>query len=67
MTPARGIGANTALRDSALLGRNLVAAHRGEMSLQQAIHDYEVEMIKYGFAAVLRSRQGITFARMGRI
>jgi salicylate hydroxylase len=59
MTPARGIGANTALRDAALLGRNLVATHRGEMSLQQAIHDYEVEMIKYGFAAVLSSKKAL--------
>jgi 2-polyprenyl-6-methoxyphenol hydroxylase-like FAD-dependent oxidoreductase len=59
MTPARGIGANTALRDSALLGRNLVAAHRGEMPLHQAIHDYEIEMIKYGFDAVLSSKKAL--------
>ncbi|QBD77153.1 FAD-dependent monooxygenase [Ktedonosporobacter rubrisoli] len=57
MTPARGIGANTALRDSALLGRNLIAAHRGKMPLQQAIHNYEVEMLQYGFAAVLSSKK----------
>jgi len=59
MTPARGIGANTALRDSVLLGRNLIAAHRGEMPLQQAIHDYEIEMIKYGFDAVLSSKKAL--------
>jgi 2-polyprenyl-6-methoxyphenol hydroxylase-like FAD-dependent oxidoreductase len=59
MTPARGIGANTALRDSALLGRNLIAAHRGDLPLKQAIHDYEVEMLKYGFAAVLSSKKAL--------
>lgn len=59
MTPARGIGANTALRDSALLGRKLIEAHHGVMSLQQAIHDYEVEMLQYGFAAVLSSKKAL--------
>ncbi|MBO0789336.1 MAG: FAD-dependent monooxygenase [Ktedonobacteraceae bacterium] len=59
MTPARGIGANTALRDAALLGRNLVAAHQGEQSLTQAIDDYEVKMVKYGFDAVLSSRKAL--------
>lgn len=59
MTPARGIGANTALRDAALLGRNLVAAHRGERPLKQAIYDYEIEMLKYGFEAVLSSKKAL--------
>ncbi len=59
MTPARGIGANIALRDAALLGRNLVAAHRGERSLKQAIYDYEIEMVKYGFDAVLSSKKAL--------
>jgi salicylate hydroxylase len=59
MTPARGIGANTALRDAALLGQNLIAAQRGKMPLLQAIHDYEMEMIKYGFDAVLSSKKAL--------
>lgn len=59
MTPARGIGANTALRDATLLGRNLVAAHQGERSLKQAIYDYEIEMVKYGFDAVLSSKKAL--------
>jgi salicylate hydroxylase len=59
MTPARGIGANTALRDAALLGRNLAAAHQGEQSLKQAIYDYEIAMVKYGFDAVLSSRKAL--------
>jgi salicylate hydroxylase len=59
MTPARGIGANTALRDAELLGRNLAAAQRGERSLGQAIYDYEIEMVKYGFEAVVSSRKAL--------
>jgi salicylate hydroxylase len=52
MTPFRGIGANTALRDAQLLARNLIAAARGQRDLLEAIHDYETQMIDYGFAAV---------------
>jgi 2-polyprenyl-6-methoxyphenol hydroxylase-like FAD-dependent oxidoreductase len=52
MTPFRGIGANTALRDAQLLARNLIAAARGERELLAAIRDYETRMIDYGFAAV---------------
>lgn len=57
MTPFRGIGANTALRDARLLSRNLSAAARGELTLSQAIQDYEREMRRYGFAAVRASRR----------
>ncbi|MFS8514253.1 MAG: FAD-dependent monooxygenase [Planifilum fulgidum] len=62
MTPFRGIGANTALKDAALLCRNLIAAHRGEKSLLQAVHDYEVEMIRYGFEAVKNSLRAMNQA-----
>jgi 2-polyprenyl-6-methoxyphenol hydroxylase-like FAD-dependent oxidoreductase len=55
MTPYRGVGANTALRDAALLCRNLTLAHRGERPLLKAIHDYESEMLCYGFDAVRTS------------
>jgi 2-polyprenyl-6-methoxyphenol hydroxylase-like FAD-dependent oxidoreductase len=57
MTPYRGIGGNVALRDASLLGRNLTAAHRGDMSLLQAIHEYESVMLDYGFRAVRNSLQ----------
>ena len=57
MTPGRGVGANTALRDAALLCRNLTAARDGRMTLLQAIHEYEARMIDYGFDAVLKSRE----------
>jgi salicylate hydroxylase len=55
MTPFRGIGANTALRDAQLLSRNLIAADRGELDLMAGIHDYETQMIDYGFSAVRAS------------
>ncbi|MCU1681195.1 MAG: hypothetical protein JWQ81_1934 [Amycolatopsis sp.] len=55
MTPFRGIGANTALRDAELLCGRLVAASRGELPLSQAIEGYEREMRDYGFAAVRAS------------
>jgi 2-polyprenyl-6-methoxyphenol hydroxylase-like FAD-dependent oxidoreductase len=57
MTPFRGIGANTALRDAKLLSRNLGAAARGDVPLSRAIEDYEREMRRYGFAAVRASRR----------
>jgi 2-polyprenyl-6-methoxyphenol hydroxylase-like FAD-dependent oxidoreductase len=59
MTPARGIGANTALRDASLLGRKLVAAARGELPLEQAMHDYEEKMLVYAFAAVRSSQKAL--------
>jgi salicylate hydroxylase len=70
MTPFRGIGANTALRDAQLLSRKLVAAARGELDLLAAIRDYEAQMIDYGFGAVrvsLRTaEQTISANRVGR-
>ena len=71
MTPFRGIGANTALRDAQLLGRNLIAAQRGERPLTDAIHDYETGMTDYGFAAVRTSlraaQQFVSPGRAGRV
>jgi 2-polyprenyl-6-methoxyphenol hydroxylase-like FAD-dependent oxidoreductase len=55
MTPGQGVGANTALRDAALLCRQLVAAHQGAKPLLAAIGDYEAEMVPYGFARVADS------------
>jgi 2-polyprenyl-6-methoxyphenol hydroxylase-like FAD-dependent oxidoreductase len=55
MTPFRGIGANTAMRDAAALRRALVAADRGEQGLIPALADYELDMITYGFSAVRTS------------
>lgn len=52
MTPAGGTGANTALRDAALLGGLLAEAGADPVP---AIAAYEHEMRDYGFAAVARS------------
>jgi 2-polyprenyl-6-methoxyphenol hydroxylase-like FAD-dependent oxidoreductase len=55
MTPFRGIGANTALRDAAALHRALVRVDRGEDELIPALGAYERDMIEYGFRAVRTS------------
>jgi 2-polyprenyl-6-methoxyphenol hydroxylase-like FAD-dependent oxidoreductase len=55
MTPFRGIGANTALRDAAALRKALCAVDRGEQDLIQALAAYEREMVEYGFQAVRAS------------
>jgi len=69
MTPMAGIGANTALRDAALT-KTLVAVDRGGTPLLPAIHEYEGEMLDYGFAAVRQSlrnaRQATSGNRMSR-
>jgi 2-polyprenyl-6-methoxyphenol hydroxylase-like FAD-dependent oxidoreductase len=55
MTPFRGIGANTALRDAVSLRNALLSVDRGERDLLGALAQYEREMIDYGFAAVRAS------------
>jgi 2-polyprenyl-6-methoxyphenol hydroxylase-like FAD-dependent oxidoreductase len=57
MTPGRGAGANTALRDAALLCKALTEVQNDNKPLVQAIHDYEVEMLRYSTEAVLESRK----------
>jgi 2-polyprenyl-6-methoxyphenol hydroxylase-like FAD-dependent oxidoreductase len=57
MSPAGGSGANTALRDAALLTEELAAAARGDKPVVQAIADFEREMVAYGFAAVRASAE----------
>ena len=56
MTPGRGAGANTALRDAALLCKTLLAVRQGK-PLIPAIHEYEAEMLRYSTEAVIKSRQ----------
>lgn len=55
MTPYRGIGANTALRDAASLRDALSDVSSGRTDLLAALSTYEREMIDYGFAAVRAS------------
>jgi 2-polyprenyl-6-methoxyphenol hydroxylase-like FAD-dependent oxidoreductase len=57
MTPGRGAGANTALRDAALLSRLLDEAYRGQKALVPVIREYEAEMLRYSTEAVLESRK----------
>jgi len=57
MTPGKGVGANTALRDAALLCKKLIEVQNGKKELNQAVHEYEQKMIKYGFKAVVESRK----------
>jgi 2-polyprenyl-6-methoxyphenol hydroxylase-like FAD-dependent oxidoreductase len=62
MTPGRGAGANTALRDAALLARLLIEADQGRKPLLQGIHEYEVEMLRYSTEAVQASKQQMNSA-----
>ncbi|WP_112239179.1 FAD-dependent oxidoreductase [Kribbella monticola] len=57
MTPGRGVGANTALRDALLLCRKLIDVRDGRTGLVAAVGEYEAKMIEYGFDAVLKSRE----------
>jgi 2-polyprenyl-6-methoxyphenol hydroxylase-like FAD-dependent oxidoreductase len=56
MTPGRGVGANTALRDARLLTRNLIKACNGQLSLTEAVQAYETTMTGYAWDAVVKSR-----------
>lgn len=62
MTPGRGVGANTALRDAVNLCRQLIQVRDGRRELIEAVRDYEAAMIEYGFDAVLKSRAQMTSA-----
>ncbi|WP_203920827.1 FAD-dependent oxidoreductase [Rugosimonospora africana] len=67
MSPARGSGANTAMRDAAVLCRALTDAAGDSAGLVAAIGGYEERMRDYGFAAVAASREAeATMARRGR-
>jgi 2-polyprenyl-6-methoxyphenol hydroxylase-like FAD-dependent oxidoreductase len=56
MTPGRGEGANTALRDAELLTERLIDVASGRTPLTTAKQLYETEMLRYGFEAVEQSR-----------
>jgi 2-polyprenyl-6-methoxyphenol hydroxylase-like FAD-dependent oxidoreductase len=60
MTPGRGVGANTALRDAVLLCARIIDVAEGRSGLIEAVGSYEAKMISYGFDAVLRSREQMT-------
>ncbi|GAA2812659.1 FAD-dependent oxidoreductase [Kribbella solani] len=60
MTPGRGVGANTALRDAVNLCRALIDVRDGKRELIPAVNAYEAKMIEYGFDAVFKSRAQMT-------
>ena len=62
MTPGRGVGANTALRDAVNLCRALIDVRDGRQELIPAVNEYEAKMIEYGFDAVIKSRAQMTSA-----
>jgi 2-polyprenyl-6-methoxyphenol hydroxylase-like FAD-dependent oxidoreductase len=55
MTPGRGAGANTALRDARELRDRLIRARDGELSLVEAVGSYEELMRRYAALAVQES------------
>lgn len=65
MTPTLGRGANLAMRDAALLGRQLKAVKDGEKPMRIALATYEEELLRYGFDVV---RESVTMGqqRMGQ-
>lgn len=73
MTPGRGAGANTALRDAMLLGRLLIEVDCGQRSLVSAIHEYKGEMLRYSGEAVSESKKQMSSTdlihkpRIGRV
>jgi len=62
MTPGRGVGANTALRDAVNLCRKLIEVRDGRQELIPAVREYEAKMVEYGFDAVIKSRAQMTSA-----
>ena len=57
MSPSRGSGANMALCDAGRLSGLLMAAHRGELPLRQALREYEEVMLREGFEQVAASER----------
>jgi 2-polyprenyl-6-methoxyphenol hydroxylase-like FAD-dependent oxidoreductase len=63
MSPARGEGANTALRDARLLRHALIDVAFNGVPLTEAKARDEAEMLEYGFEAVARSHDEPLFSR----
>ncbi len=57
MSPAGGLGANTALHDAHLLARQLGEAAAGRLPLRAAIGSYEAAMRGHGARAILASQR----------
>lgn len=59
MTPGRGAGANTALRDAQLLRDKLIGVRDGSLELISAVGEFEAAMREYGAVAVKESLEGM--------
>lgn len=57
MTPSLGRGANVALRDAAILGKELIKVANGNKGLAVSLKEYEAEMTQYGFNVVRQSAE----------
>ncbi|HEV2471357.1 MAG TPA: NAD(P)/FAD-dependent oxidoreductase [Chthonomonadales bacterium] len=66
MTPYRGIGANVALKDAAVLCKALGSAQSGALDLDTALREYQKQMLHYGFEAVRDSLQMMNRAVINR-
>jgi 2-polyprenyl-6-methoxyphenol hydroxylase-like FAD-dependent oxidoreductase len=60
MTPGRGAGANTALRDAVVLSNALIDVRQGRAALAPAIQGYEAEMLRYSAEAVKDSKKNMS-------
>ncbi|QJB31458.1 FAD-dependent monooxygenase [Chitinophaga oryzae] len=58
MSPAAGLGANTALRDAAALAAHLKKSADGHLPLMETLLNYEQEMLSYSAAAISASKKG---------
>ncbi|MCU6501653.1 FAD-dependent monooxygenase [Rugamonas sp. A1-17] len=58
MSPASGLGCNTAFLDAALLAAQLAAASGGAITLDQAVATYEAGMREQAAAALQASEHG---------
>ncbi|CAN5706504.1 hypothetical protein BH10ACI4_BH10ACI4_23020 [soil metagenome] len=55
VAPTLGRGLNLAMRDAALLGRQLKASAAREKQLPEALETYEAELVRHGFDIVRES------------
>jgi 2-polyprenyl-6-methoxyphenol hydroxylase-like FAD-dependent oxidoreductase len=55
MPPTGGVGANSAIRDAAVLSRELVRVRAGETGLPAALEEYQAEMVRFGDQSIRMS------------
>ena len=62
VAPTLGRGLNLAMRDAALLGRQLKATAAREKQLPEALETYEAELVRHGFDVVRESVASVSSA-----